>query len=395
MKKIFPYSKQFIDKSDIKNVVNVLKSKFLTQGPKVERLENKIKNKVKSKYAIAMSSATAGLHLACLALNLKKGDNLWTVPNSFVASANCGLYCGAKIDFIDINSETFNIDVELLKKKLILAKKKKKLPKILVVVHMAGSPANLNILKKLSLIYKFKIIEDASHALGAKFNKIPIGSCRWSDLTVFSLHPVKIITAGEGGIITTNSKDLMQKILLLRNHGIVRDKNNLTQKKWGYWYYEQKLLGYNYRLSDIHCSLAISQIDKLDKFVKKRNAIANYYKKILKNQNLSFQKILKNCYSSYHLFIIQFKKMKTKQAYNKLFYELRKNKIMVNLHYLPIHLQPLYRRMGFRMSQFMRSEDYATNSFSIPIYPQLKVTLYQLKVGPLLANLKRVPAELI
>ncbi len=238
---------------------------------------------------------------------------------------------------------------------------------------MAGSPANLNILKKLSLIYKFKIIEDASHALGAKFNKIPIGSCRWSDLTVFSLHPVKIITAGEGGIITTNSKDLMQKILLLRNHGIVRDKNNLTQKKWGYWYYEQKLLGYNYRLSDIHCSLAISQIDKLDKFVKKRNAIANYYKKILKNQNLSFQKILKNCYSSYHLFIIQFKKMKTKQAYNKLFYELRKNKIMVNLHYLPIHLQPLYRRMGFRMSQFMRSEDYATNSFSIPIYPQLKV----------------------
>jgi len=373
MKKIFPYSKQFIDKSDIKNVVNVLKSKFLTQGPKVERLENKIKNKVKSKYAIAMSSATAGLHLACLALNLKKGDNLWTVPNSFVASANCGLYCGAKIDFIDINSETFNIDVELLKKKLILAKKKKKLPKILVVVHMAGSPANLNILKKLSLIYKFKIIEDASHALGAKFNKIPIGSCRWSDLTVFSLHPVKIITAGEGGIITTNSKDLMQKILLLRNHGIVRDKNNLTQKKWGYWYYEQKLLGYNYRLSDIHCSLAISQIDKLDKFVKKRNAIANYYKKILKNQNLSFQKILKNCYSSYHLFIIQFKKMKTKQAYNKLFYELRKNKIMVNLHYLPIHLQPLYRRMGFRMSQFMRSEDYATNSFSIPIYPQLKV----------------------
>ncbi len=372
MKKSFPYSRQYINNKDIQKVIKVLKSDYLTQGPEVKKFESKFKDKVNSKYAISASSATSGLHLACLALKLNKGDFLWTVPNSFVASANCGLYCNAEIDFVDIDNETFNIDIKLLKNKLYKAKKKKKLPKILVVVHMGGSPADLQSIKKLSNTYKFKIIEDASHALGAKLNNFPVGSCKWSDIAVFSLHPVKIITSAEGGMITTNSKEIFKKISILKNHGITRDKKILKKKIDDFWYYEQKMLGYNYRLSDLNCSLANSQIDRLNFFVKKRNRIAKFYINKLNSINLKFQKILSNSFSSYHLFIIQFNKINSKKKYSKVFNEFRKNNIMVNLHYLPIHLQPYYRKLGFSTGQFKNSESYALRSFSFPIYPQLK-----------------------
>ena len=373
MSNFLPYSRQSINKDDINEVVKVLKSDYLTQGPNLEKFEFNFKKKVKSKYCLAISSATAGLHLSCLSLNLKKGDFLWTVPNSFVASANCGLYCDAKVSFVDIDEFTFNIDIKLLKKRLVIAKKKNKIPKVLVVVHMAGSPADMFQIKKLSKKYNFKIIEDASHAIGARYNESSyVGSCKWSDITVFSLHPVKIITSGEGGLITTNSNKIFNKIKSLRTHGILRDKSQLIKKNYGYWYYEQSFLGYNYRLSDIHAALGNSQLKKVFHFVKKRNEIANYYKKNIKEKNILFQKILKSSYSSYHLFIIQFKKIKSKNIYNKLFNDFRKKKIMVNLHYLPIHLHPIYKKLGFRKNQFKISENYAQKSLSIPIYPQLK-----------------------
>tara|TARA_A100001234_G_scaffold72626_1_gene64009 strand:- start:22292 stop:23476 length:1185 start_codon:yes stop_codon:yes gene_type:complete len=385
----FPYSRQLIKRDDINEVVKVLKSDYLTQGPILKKLELNFKKKVKSRYCLAVSSATAGLHLSCLSLDLKKGDYLWTVPNSFVASANCGLYCGAKIDFVDINEFTFNIDINLLKKKLDKAKKKNKIPKVLVVVHMAGSPADVIQINKLGKKYNFKIIEDASHAIGASYNKnFKVGSCKWSDITVFSLHPVKIITSGEGGIITTNSKEIFNKIKSLRTHGILRDKNLLRKKNYGFWYYEQKYLGFNYRLSDIHAALGNSQLKKISKFVRKRNEIANYYKKNIKEKNILFQKLLKETYSSYHLFIIQFKKIKDEKIYNELFEDFRKKKIMVNLHYLPIHLQPNYMKNGFKKGQFKVSENYAKKSLSIPIYPQLKKKElnYIIKIIKLLAK---------
>ena len=373
MNNYFPYSRQLINKDDIDEVVKVLKSDYLTQGPNLQKLELNFQKKVKSKYCLAVSSATAGLHLSCLSLDLNKGDFLWTVPNSFVASANCGLYCGAKVSFVDIDEFTFNIDINLLEKKLVFAKKQNKIPKAIVVVHMAGSPADIFKVKKLAKKYNFKIIEDASHAIGARYNKnSPVGSCKWSDITVFSLHPVKIITSGEGGIITTNSIEIFNKIKLLRTHGIQRDKNHLTKKNYGHWYYEQKFLGYNYRLSDIHAALGNSQLKKISNFVKKRNKIAIYYKKNIRENNILFQKLLKDSYSSYHLFIIQFKKIKNEKIYNNLFKDFRKKRIMVNLHYLPIHLQPIYQKMGFKKNQYKISENYAQKSLSIPIYPQLK-----------------------
>ena len=295
---MIPYSRQSIQKKDINSVIQVLKSNFLTQGPKVEQFEKSIRKITKAKYSVAVNSATSALHLACISLGLKKNEYLWTVPNTFVASANCALHCGAKVDFVDIDSNTLNISLEKLEIKLKNTIKKK-LPKILVTVHFAGLPTMQDEIFKLSKKYKFKIIEDASHSIGAKYKSEPVGSCKWSDITIFSFHPVKIITTGEGGMLLTNKKYVAEKSRILRTHGIIKSKNND-------WYYEQRYLGYNYRMSDIHASLGISQVRRLKKFISKRNEIAALYKRELSNLPLDFQQIDKNAISSYHLFVIKF-----------------------------------------------------------------------------------------
>ena len=369
---MIPYSKQSINASDIKAVSKVLKSKLITQGPNILTFEEKVAKFVKCKFATSVNSATSGLHIACLSLGIKSGDYLWTVPNTYVSSANCGRFCGANIDFVDIDPSTLNICIKKLEKKLVLSKRKKLLPKAIVVVHFAGNPVNMLEIKKLSQKYKFKVIEDASHAIGAKIKNSYIGSCKYSDITVFSFHPVKIITTGEGGMVLTNSKKIKTKLDILRNNGTTRNKNLFVQKNFQPWKYEMLELGFNYRMTDIEAALGISQLSRVKKFVKKRNEIASFYKKKL-NQNLfEFQKIEKGNLSSYHLMIILLKKSKIKKSYNKIFNELIKNKIGVNLHYFPIHLHPYYLNHCGRI-KLKTAEEYAERSLSIPIFFDMKL----------------------
>lgn len=365
------YSTQTISKKDIISVSKVLKSEFLTQGPKTVEFENKIKHIVGSKYALVTNSGSSALLLACKALSLKSGDLFWTVPNSFVATANCGILCGLKIGFIDIDPDTWNISIEKLENKLKIAKKKRKIPKLIIVVHLGGLPVNPLKLKNLSRKYKFKIIEDASHSFGGKYYSKKVGCSKWSDITVFSFHPVKIITTGEGGCCTTNQKKYYEKLKALRNNGIIKEKKNFKFINLGPWYYEQHSVGYNFRMNDIQSALGISQIKKLNVFLKKRNEIAKIYQDYLKNLPIKFQKIEKNFYSAYHLFIIKLD-VRYKYLHKKFFNYLRSKKIFVNLHYLPIHLQPFYRKFGFRKNQFPVSEEYSETAISIPVYPNLK-----------------------
>ncbi len=368
---MIPYSKQTIDASDIKEVVKVLRSDFITQGPKVLEFEHKISNFCGAKFAISTNSATSALHVACLSLGLKKGDTVWTSPNSFVASSNCALYCGAKIDFVDIDLATHNLCPIKLEEKLKKIKNKNKLPKLVIVVHMAGLPCDMKKIFRLSKIYNFKIIEDASHALGARYFRDLVGNCRYSDATVFSFHPVKIITTGEGGIITTNNKKFANKCKLIRTHGINKDKNHFLSKDPSPWHYEQIYLGLNYRMSDISAALGISQLRKVEKFIKKRNIIAQKYNELLKDlpMQLPFQN--SNYYSSYHLYIISLKVELLKKSHREIFIDLQKKGLGINLHYAPIHLQPYYRKLGFKKGMFPNAENYASRAISIPIYPSL------------------------
>jgi len=369
--KNFKYSTQTISKKDIISVNKILKSEFLTQGPKTPEFENKIKILVGSKYVLATNSASSALLLACKALSLKSGDLFWTAPNSFVATANCGVLCGLKIDFLDIDPDTWNISIEKLEKKLKIAKKKKRLPKLIIIVHLGGLPVNPIKLNNLSKKYKFKIIEDASHSLGGKYYSKNVGCSKWSDITIFSFHPVKIITTGEGGCCTTNKKKYYEKLKALRNNGIIKERKNFKFKNLGPWYYEQHSLGYNFRMNDIQSALGISQLKNLNIFVKKRNKIAKFYCNQLKNLPIKFQKIEKNFYSTYHLFIIKLD-VKYKYLHKKFFNYLRSKNMYVNLHYLPIHLQPFYRKFGFKKNQFPVAEEYSETAISIPIYPNLK-----------------------
>ncbi len=363
---MIPYSRQHLFSEDIKKVIKVLKSNFLTQGPQVEKFEKKIAKSCNSKYVVALNSATSGLHLTCLALGLKKNDYLWTVPITFIASANCGLYCGSKIDLVDIDNKTFNIDVYKLEKKLIHAKKYNKLPKILVPVHFGGNPCDLEKISYLSKKYKFKIVEDASHAFGSKYKNSLIGDCKYSDATVFSFHPVKPITSGEGGAVTCKDPELYKKIKILREHGIVKNKRQFKKKKNVQpWYYEQQQLGFNYRISDINAALGASQIDHINNFLKKRDQISKVYKKKIFNNYVEFQKYEKNSYSTNHLFIIKV----NKNIHKALFNNLRKKKIYVQLHYIPIYRQPYYKKIfNFKLKNFKNSEDYYSRAISIPIY---------------------------
>lgn len=367
---MIPYSRQKITNNDILAVKKILKSNFLTQGKTVEIFEKKICKLVKAKFGIASSSATSSLHIACLALDLKSNENLWTVANSFVASANCARYCGASVDFVDINPKTFNIDTNALEKKLKKTKKSK-LPKILVVVHFAGEPTEMKKIFELKKKYKFKVIEDASHALGAKINDSYIGSCKYSDLTVFSFHPVKPITTAEGGIVTTNEKKLYIKLQMLRNHGITRNHNLYKNKNKYYWYYEQQILGFNYRMNDIEAALGISQLNNLKKFNEERGRVVKFYKKSFKDLPIQFQLLSKKNLSTHHLCVVKFDFKKIKISYNKLFEKLRKKRVGVNLHYLPIYNQPYYQSIK-RYPKLKNTEAYYRSVMSIPVFPGLK-----------------------
>ncbi len=370
---MFSFSKQSINKKDISSVIKVLNSDYLTQGGQVPKFEKKIIKLVNAKYGVAVNSGSSALHLACLALDLKKNDNVWTVPNTYAATVNCAINCGAIIDFVDIDPRTWNISVEKLELKL-RSVPKKKLPKIVIPVHFAGQPTEQKKIWYLSKKYGFKIIEDASHSFGARHFNEPVGSCKWSDITVFSFHPVKIITTAEGGIATTNSKKLAETMQIYRNNGITKNSNLFVFKKKNQpWYYEQQTYGFNFRMNDISAALGLSQLERFRKFIKKRNVIANLYKRQLNNYPIKFQKILSYNLSSYHLFVIQFDLKKSKYSYKEIFKKLRSKSIYVNLHYMPIHCSPYFKKKGFKLNQFPVSENYSLRSMSIPIYFDLKM----------------------
>jgi len=383
---MIPYSRQSIFKEDIREVTKVLKSKILTQGNILDKFEKKISKYVGSKYAVAVSSASAGLHISCVALNLKKNDILWTVPNTFVASASCGLHCGAKIDFVDIDERSHNISIEKLEEKLKNSKKTNELPKILVPVHFAGQPTLQEKIYSLSKKYKFKIIEDASHSLGSKRFNYKVGNCKWSNIAVFSFHPVKPITTAEGGVITTNNKKHYEDLKILRNHGILRDYKKLKIKS--HWYYEQVKLGFNYRMNEIQAALGISQLKKLKKFNNFRNKAAKYYFKNLKNLPLKLPQIDKNNFCSFHLFVINFDENRVKKKYDLIYKELIKKKIGINLHYLPVHLHPVFRKFGFKKGDFPISEKHSRTAISIPLFYKISKG-QQFKVIKVLKNIFR------
>jgi UDP-4-amino-4,6-dideoxy-N-acetyl-beta-L-altrosamine transaminase len=376
------YSRQTISKKDIEGVTSVLQSDFLTQGPKVPEFEKKIIKYTSARYCAAVNSASSALYIACKVLKLKNNDIIWTVTNSFVASANCILLSGHKIDFVDIDNETWNISLDKLEKKLIKTKKNKKLPKAVIIVHLGGLPVDPKKIKLLSKKYKFKIIEDASHSIGSEYYGEKVGSCKWSDMCVFSFHPVKIITTGEGGCVMTNNKIYYERMKLIRNNGITNETKNFKHKKIGPWYYEQQDIGFNFRMNDMQAALGISQLKRINLFVRLRNKIADIYKKELKELPLNFQRIDKYYLSSYHLFII---KIKNKIIYKSFFEYLRKNKIFTNLHYLPIHMHPFYQNLGYKKNDFPNSENYSSQALSIPIYPNLKYK-DQFKVINLIKN---------
>tara|TARA_B100000989_G_C19531418_1_gene470184 strand:+ start:753 stop:1937 length:1185 start_codon:yes stop_codon:yes gene_type:complete len=366
-----PYGKQNIDENDINEVVRVLKSDFLTQGPLVGNFEEKICHRLKSKYAIAVNSATSALHIACMAIGIGENDIVWTSPNSFVASANCALYCGARVDFVDIDLKTGLISIEKLTAKLKEASVKDKLPSLLIPVHLCGASCDMEAISKLSHRYGFKILEDASHALGGKYKENYVGSCKYSDITVFSFHPVKIITTGEGGVATTNNKDYAEKLYKLRSHGIEKNHKNFYMPTDKPWIYEQQLLGYNYRMTDIHAALGISQFNKLDQFVKERNFIFKRYKELFESLDfISFLEVKDNVYSSFHLAVLILNDNAI-PFHKEIFLFLRKSGIGVQIHYIPIHCQPYYKSIGFTNGDFPNAENYANRAISIPIYPGL------------------------
>jgi len=365
---MIPYGKQDINQADIDSVVDVLQSDFLTQGPQVPLFEKKVSDYCGSEYGVAVNSATSALHIACLALGLGKGDWLWTSPNSFVASANCGLYCGAQVDFVDINPLTYNLSPEELEKKLIQAKQDNKLPKIVIPVHFAGQSCDMRKIHSLGQEYGFKIVEDASHAIGGKYLDQPIGSCQYSDITVFSFHPVKIITTAEGGLATTNDKEISERMQLFRSHGVTRDPELMIKKAEGDWYYQQVELGFNYRMTELQAALGVSQMERLDEFVTLRHKRQKRYDELLKNLPVVTPYQDMDSYSALHLYPIQIQTDRVKNTRKEIFEALRKNNIGVNVHYIPVHTQPYYENIGFKKGDFPNAESYYESAISIPLF---------------------------
>ena len=368
---MIPYGRQEITQDDIDAIVTVLKSDFLTQGPMVPQFENALAKKVGATYAVAVNSATSALHLACLALDLDDGDILWTTPITFVASANCGLYCGADIDFVDIDPLTLNISVSALEYKLIEAEKQNRLPKIIVSVHFCGQSCDMSSIASLSKKYGFSVIEDASHAIGGQYKNGYIGSSIYSDITVFSFHPVKIITTAEGGMALTNDRQLAEKMSLLRSHGITRDQEKMTHEPEGDWYYQQVDLGFNYRMTDLQAALGYSQLKRLDEYVARRNLLADRYDSLLMDFPVTLPYRSKDNYSAFHLYVIRIELNKTNKPHRKIFSEFREKGIGVNLHYIPVHIHPYYQSMGFNLGDYPESEAYYSEAISLPIFPSM------------------------
>jgi UDP-4-amino-4,6-dideoxy-N-acetyl-beta-L-altrosamine transaminase len=365
---MIPYGRQDVSESDIQAVVDVLRSDFLTQGPAVPAFEKSIADYCGAKHAVALNSATSALHIACLALGVGNDDIVWTTPITFVASANCALYCGALVDFVDIDPLTYNLSVERLAEKLAVAENTGKLPKVLIPVHLSGQPCDMESIYALSQKYGFKIIEDASHAIGGKYKGEAIGNCRYSDITVFSFHPVKIITTAEGGIALTNDLKLAKRMQLLRSHGITRDVDEMTHASDGPWYYQQIELGYNYRMTDMQAALGLSQMSRLDEFVTKRHAIAKRYDKLLADLPVKTPWQHADCYSGLHLYVIRLKLDEIKQTHRQVFEALREAGVGVNLHYIPVYRQPYYERLGFKAGYCPNAEQYYAEAISLPMY---------------------------
>jgi len=364
-----PYARQSISDQDIAAVSEVLRSDFLTQGPAIPNFEKALATYCGAKHAVAVNSATSALHIACLALGVGPGDIVWTNPISFVASANCALYCGAKVDFVDIDPDTFNISVAALTAKLEQAKKSGSLPRVVIPVHLAGQSSDMVAIHALAQEYGFKIIEDASHAVGGTYNGSPVGSCLYSDITVLSFHPVKIITSGEGGMALTNSASLSAAMERLRSHGITRDKNLFQHAPDGPWYYEQIDLGLNYRLTDIAAALGLSQFQRLDSFVARRNEIARDYDSLFSGSIFTTPTIDDDVISAFHLYVIR---MAFTGDQKQRFFELaHKNGVGLNVHYIPIYRQPYYSQMGFDSADFPVAEKYYSEAVSIPMYADL------------------------
>lgn len=365
---MIPYGRQHITEDDIKAVNNILCSDWLTCGPIGPHFEQIVAENVNVREGVSVNSATSALHIACLALDLKPGDSLWTTPNTFVASANCARYCGADVDFVDIDPGTYNMSPKALAEKLHQAAKKDRLPKIVIPVHFAGQSCDMQSIHNLSKEYGFKIIEDASHAIGGRYLGEPIGNCRFSDITVFSFHPVKIITTGEGGMAMTNSHSLSERMRRLRSHGITRDETLMLDSSDGPWYYQQLELGFNYRMTDIQAALGISQIKRLEQYVSKRKELANRYTSLLKNLPLTLPYQDSSAESSFHLYPVVVNSDATHKTRYELFQYLRSEDIGVNVHYIPVHTQPYYRKLGFQKGDFPVAEKYYSGALSLPLY---------------------------
>lgn len=377
------YGQQDITEMDIDAVVGVLRSLNLTQGPNIPQFEQSVATYVGAKYAVAVNSATSALHIACMALELGPGDWLWTTPNTFVASANCALYCGAQVDFVDTDPRTYNLCPQQLEEKLIAAAKTGKLPKIVVPVHLTGQPCDMAAIYLLAQKYGFKIIEDASHAIGGQYKGEPIGNGRYSDITVFSFHPVKIITTAEGGMALTNKSELATRLGLLRSHGITRDPALMTQPMDGPWYYQQVALGYNYRMTDMQAALGVSQMMRLTDYIQRRHNIAQRYNELLSDLPLTLPWQHPDSYSAYHLYVIRLQLNKIDVSHLKVFEALRAKDIMVNLHYIPVHTQPYYQMMGFKQGDFPQAEQYYREAISIPMHARLTDSEQQFVVNSL------------
>ncbi|RWD96266.1 UDP-4-amino-4,6-dideoxy-N-acetyl-beta-L-altrosamine transaminase [Mesorhizobium sp.] len=365
------YGQQDITQADIDAVVDVLKSVNLTQGPNIPKFEQSVLAHTGARHAVAVNSATSALHIACLALGLGPGDLLWTTPNTFVASANCALYCGAQVSFVDVDPRTYNLCPRALEEKLIEAEKVGRLPKIVVPVHHTGQPCDLEAIHHLGKKYGFKIIEDASHAIGARYKGEPVGNGRYSDIAVFSFHPVKIVTTAEGGMALTNDDELATRLGLLRSHGITREASLMTQPMDGPWYYQQVALGYNYRMTDMQAALGVSQVARLTQYVKRRHEIADRYSTLLANLPLTLPWQHPDSYSAYHLYVIRLQLENIGASHLEVFEALRAKDIMVNLHYIPVHTQPYYQMMGFRNGDYPEAERYYREAISIPMHPAL------------------------